>query len=553
MSHRHILTVDLEDYFQADAFACLIEPRHWARFPLRVEKSARIVLDLLARHATHATFFVSGWLAERCPDVVREVAAQGHEVASRGHEQRAPRELGPDGLRADLGRAREAIERASGRQILGYRAAGRICDPQEEWWLRVLAAEGYAYDATPRSSAGRLTAPRQHVVPGSSGDAHAVWTVPPSPVRVAGFALLAADALRQLPPFAIRMAARDWQRRPERAVLSFRAWELDADQPRITAAGALARFRHYRRLDRMRATLDAILAGDRFGSVAEALELVPRPTRWPPAAAVAPPPDNAGAEPVTIVVPCYDEERVIPFLARTLTDTARDLRDRYQLRYVLVDDGSRDGTWAALQRAFGEWPQATLTRHEVNRGIGAAILTGVRAAGTEIVGSIDCDGSYDPRLLAEMIPRLGPTVAMVTASPYHPAGRVRHVPRWRLALSLCAQALYRRVTDQRLHTYTSCCRVYRRSQVADVALDQGGFLGVAELAVRLDHGGRTLVEQPAVLETRLLGHSKMKALRTALGHARMLLRFWWQRPRRAIRTAGRGHAVRVPITKEPRA
>jgi len=553
MSRRHILAVDLEDYFQAGAFTGLIEPRHWPRFPLRVEGNARAALDLLARHAAHATFFVSGWLAEHCPDLIREVAAQGHEVASRGHEHRAPRELGPEGLRADLARARAAIERAAGRQVLGYRAAGRARDPQDDWSLSVLAEEGYAYDASPRPRAARLAGPERRVVQAPGGDAHALWEVPPSRLRLAGLPLAADDALRQLPPFAIRLATHDWERRPRPVVLSFRVWELDPDQPRIAAAGALARFRHYRRLDRMRATLDEILGRTRFGSVAEALGLEPLPARWPGAAAVAPPPETAGAQPVTVVVPCYDEERVIPFLAQTLTDTARDLRDRYQLRYVLVDDGSRDGTWVALQRAFGAWPQATLVRHEVNRGIGAAILTGVRAAGTEIVASIDCDGSYDPHVLAEMIPRLSPNVAMVTASPYHPAGRVRHVPRWRLALSLSAQALYRGVTGQRLHTYTSCCRVYRRSQVADITLDEGGFLGVAELAVRLDHAGRTLVEQPAELETRLLGHSKMKALRTALGHARMLLRFWRQRPHRAIRTAGRRPAVRVPIPKEPRA
>ena len=161
-------------------------------------------------------------------------------------------------------------------------------------------------------------------------------------------------------------------------------------------------------------------------------------------------------------------------------------------------------------------------RHDVNRGVAAAILTGVGGADTEVVCSIDCDCTYDPRQLAEMIPKLEDDVAVVTASPYHPSGRVANVPGWRLLLSRTLSFLYRRAFRQKLYTYTSCFRVYRRSQVKDLHLRESGFLGVAETLILLDRDGKRIVEHPAVLEVRLLGHSKMKLMRTIAGHLRLL-------------------------------
>ncbi len=130
---------------------------------------------------------------------------------------------------------------------------------------------------------------------------------------------------------------------------------------------------------------------------------------------------------------------------------------------------------------------------------------------------------------------------VVTASPYHPSGRVLNVPTWRLVLSKGLSALYRSVFRQQLHTYTSCLRVYRRSQVQDLVLRESGFLGVAEFLMLLDLEGKRIVEHPALLEVRLLGHSKMKLFPTIGGHLRLLWRMvsarW--RSRRARATISR--------------
>ena len=111
---------------------------------------------------------------------------------------------------------------------------------------------------------------------------------------------------------------------------------------------------------------------------------------------------------------------------------------------------------------------------------------------------------------------------LVTASPYHPLGLVRNVPAWRLFLSKSLSRLYSAVLRERIFTYTSCCRVYRRSRMRRSELRNGGFLGTAEMLIRLKAMGGRIVEVPATLESRLLGESKMKIVRTIGGHLGLL-------------------------------
>jgi glycosyltransferase involved in cell wall biosynthesis len=188
------------------------------------------------------------------------------------------------------------------------------------------------------------------------------------------------------------------------------------------------------------------------------------------------------------------------------------------------------------------WPNCTFVRHDRNRGVAAGILTGLRNARTEIAASIDCDCTYDPHELGRMIPLLTDGVDLVTGSPYHQLGGVRNVPRWRLALSKSASALYRVVLRQKLHTYTSCFRVYRRSAALAVQVESGGFLGVAEMIGKLDLAGATIVEYPTTLNVRVLGRSKMKVVRTVIGHVGLLARL------AALRATGRlGRRPAPPI------
>jgi len=550
---RHVLTVALEDYFQAAALGTLVQPRQWARFERRVERNTLAALDLLDETATKATFFVRGWIADQLPELVREVVRRGHEVASKGYHVGALDEVTPEEFRDDLVRSREAIERAARRRVLGYRVGHGMFGIRDLWALDVLAEEGFAYDSSfyPRLRSIGGEAWRRLPFDHRSGD-RILHELPLSSLRLAGLSIPFAGGayFRQLPHAVGRAVISAWERRNASPfVAHFHVWELDPALPRITAAGLLAAARQHRNLGEMPARLRDHLRRHRFGTAAQHLGLEQAPVEGPaaPAAAIAPArlePSPARRPPaVTVVVPCYNEEVVLPYLANTLADLRQHLGARYDLRFTFVDDGSTDETWAQLDRTFGARPDCTLVKQPGNTGVAAAILAGIRAADTELVCSIDCDCTYDPIQLEGLLPLLTDGVALVTASPYHARGMVMNVPRWRLFLSRGLSRLYRLVLGEDLATFTSCFRAYRRSAIVDLELREGGFLGVAELVALLSLRRRRIAEHPAVLEVRMLGRSKMKVLRTILGHLKLLSRF--ARMRLAERWAGalgRGHA-----------
>ncbi len=531
---RHLLTVGLEDYFQVGAFNRLIQRGQWYRFETRVLRGARATLDLLDEFGVTATFFTSGWIAERAPEVVREVAERGHEVASSGFHHRRIRDLTRAEFRDDLARARTALQAASGQPIHGYRVPRGWFRPEDLWALDVLAEEGYAYD----SSVGCLfrryaREPWRRVAHHHQFGGRSLWEFPPSAMTWGGWFLPIAGGnyFRQLPDPLIRSAVARWDRSESAPfVMYFHTWEMDLEQPQITGAPLFQRIRQYRNLHRMPDLVRAYLGRYQFQSIARHLglsldEQVPaaaRPTATPVVAAL--PPRRTDRVPVSVVIPCYNEELVLPYLRNTLASVETELADDYDVSFVFVDDASRDDTFAALERNFGERDNVTIVRHPENQGVAAAILSGLRASDAGVACSIDCDCTYDPHELTRMIPLLEPGVDLVTASPYHPRGSVRNVPRWRLALSRSLSWLYRRVLRQKLHTYTSCFRVYRRASVASLELANGGFLGVAETLGRLDLQGRRIVEFPTTLEVRVLGHSKMKVVRTIGGHLVLLAR-----------------------------
>lgn len=234
--------------------------------------------------------------------------------------------------------------------------------------------------------------------------------------------------------------------------------------------------------------------------------------------------DSPAAQAVAVIVPCCNEEASLPQLFGALERLLTRHGQRYDFEFVLVDDGSRDRTWEMLQAAARGSGRMRALRHETNRGIAAAIATGVRAAEADIVCSMDADCTYDPEQLVTMLPMLTDDVDLVTASPYHPQGRVLNVPAWRLTLSRGAASLYRLVARHKLYTYTSCFRVYRRSFIVDLPPENDGFAGVAELLWNVERRGGRIVECPATLDVRRYGQSKIRLAQVIAGHLRLLTR-----------------------------
>lgn len=557
---RNLISVNLEDYFQVAPMREVIPPRNWPRFQLRIEQSTIAALDLLDRYGHKATFFVLGWLAERCPDLIAEVARRGHAVASKGYLHRSFNQLSLDEFVRDLKRSQEAIGIATGQSISGYRIAEGSLPIADIRPFEALARAGIKYDSSVRPFGIEFIGkPQWRDIRTVTGPDWSLVEVPLSSDSLFGVPLpmTGGNYLRQMPEGLYKSRLDSFLLRTEAPWhLYFHVWELDPSQPRVSATSRLGQIRQYRNLEKMYERLDALLAAHDFTSIDAHLGLSVRPYEAPAATAAASAASPVAArvvaerdkKAVTVVVPCYNEEETLPYLAGILDSLARENASTIKFSYVLVDDGSKDKTWARLEEIFGKRDDCTIIKHPKNRGIAAATMTGIRAAKDDIVCGIDCDCSFDPHELAKMIPLLKPGIDMVQASPYHKEGGVVNVPGWRLALSRNLSRIYNRILNHRFASYTACFRVYRRSVVAPLELTNGGFMGIMEMFVLLDKSGAKIIEYPAVLETRLLGVSKMKTLSVIKSHLGMIAEILWKpssvakRANRPASPSGSGHA-----------
>lgn len=543
---RDLLTIHLNDYFQCGAANAVVPRQYWGRFHSRIERNTLRLLDELDERHCEATFFSSGWTADHVPELLAEIVRRGHEIASSGYYQSRVSRLSHDDFRQEVVRSRVALERACGQEVVGYRCAGWL-RPSDAWALEILAEEGVRYDSSfyqfgYRLGAARTAAPRTFTF----GD-RSIWEVPIPYGRVAAFRfpISGGTYLRQLPFGYMLKQVERWHARSQGPwLLYFQVTELDPDQPRLATLPWFRAVQKYRNIAQMHERVFQCLERYSFCSIRTHLELPERAvsSRPEPASGGSPGIHAARGEPcrpITVVVPCYREEDTIPYLANTLRAFEENHRDEFAISYVLVDDGSTDRTFERLVEFFGHRPSVQIVHHPRNLGVTAAMLTGIRHAPTETVCVIDSDCSYSPETLVPMVRELRDGVVLVTASPYHRDGSVINVPGWRLFLSRGLSFLYQRVLTTRLATYTSCCRVYSRSAIVDLDIVHGDFRGVTEIIVRLDERGRKVVEVPAVLESRMLGASKMKTFRTIVAHARCL---WSIVVERALRRLDSGAA-----------
>lgn len=270
------LTFDVEDYFHVESFAQVVSPDRWAGFETRVADNTRKILDLLDRHGVSATFFVLGWVAEREPDLIRAVAERGHEVGCHSYAHQMITRLDRDAFRADLRRARAAIEDLIGAPVRGYRAPTFSVVRGTLWALEILAEEGFEYDSSifpiHHDRYGIPDAARfPHRVALSGGGS--IVEFPMTTVRIGPFRWpFSGGGYFRLLPYALIQAGlrrvNELDAMP--AMVYLHPWEFDPAQPRLPVRG-LARFRHYVNLDRTAAKLERLLGAFAFAPAAEVL------------------------------------------------------------------------------------------------------------------------------------------------------------------------------------------------------------------------------------------------------------------------------------------
>lgn len=271
------MSVDVEDYFQVSAFDRVVSRAGWDGFESRVVPNTERILELFEREGVRATFFVLGWVAERFPRLVREIAAAGHEIASHGYHHQLLYTLTPAQFREDVRASKALLEQASGSAVLGFRAPSYSIIESSLWALDILIEEGYAYDASifpiHHDRYGIPNAERHaHVLRRKSGT---LIEMPASTTRVGSVNLpIAGGGYFRLLPYAWTRWGISRVNRRERkpVVFYFHPWEIDPDQPRF-AVGAASRFRHYTGLGRTPERLRRLLREFRFTSVAGVLNI----------------------------------------------------------------------------------------------------------------------------------------------------------------------------------------------------------------------------------------------------------------------------------------
>jgi polysaccharide deacetylase family protein (PEP-CTERM system associated) len=265
------MSIDVEDYFHVSAFDGLVPRSTWDTMESRVRANTLRLLDIFAEFNVRSTFFVLGWVGERHPDLVATIARQGHEIASHGYAHRLIYDQTPSAFRSDVRRAKQILEDASGRAVAGYRAPSYSITPRSLWALDILAEEGYEYD----SSIFPIRHDR-YGIPVSARQPYRIdrgllslIEVPGSTTRIGPLNLPVAGGgyFRLLPYWWTKWGiARVNQQEQRAAVFYLHPWEIDPDQPRLSA-GRLSRFRHYRNLDQTEPRLRQLLTDFRFDAL----------------------------------------------------------------------------------------------------------------------------------------------------------------------------------------------------------------------------------------------------------------------------------------------
>lgn len=265
------LTIDVEDYFQVSAFAPHIHRQEWNSRECRVERNVGRILQMLSSQQVKATFFTLGWIAERYPKLIRQIADQGHEVASHGYGHERASDQTEDAFFADIQLAKVILEDLCGVEVKGYRAPSFSIGKGNLWAFDCLEEAGYRYSSSVypihHDHYGMPDSPRfaYQIRPG-------LIEIPVTTLRVFNRNLPSSGGgYFRLLPYALSrwMLGRVNDRDRQSGIFYFHPWEIDVDQPRVAGISQKTRFRHYVNIPRMEGRLEQLLGDFKWGRMDE--------------------------------------------------------------------------------------------------------------------------------------------------------------------------------------------------------------------------------------------------------------------------------------------
>ncbi|OUR63176.1 polysaccharide deacetylase [Colwellia sp. 39_35_sub15_T18] len=255
---KQVMTVDVEDYFHVSAFEKNITRADWSNLELRVERNTYRLLELFEQHQVKSTFFTLGWVAERCPQLIKAIVSQGHELASHGYSHQRATLMNTEQFRQDVSKSKQILEDAAGQAIIGYRAPSFSIDDTNTWVYDILIELGFEYSSSTYPITHdlygvpdwpRFMYQRPEVVNGKG-----IIEIPvPTSRKNEQNTGIGGGGYFRLYPYWLSKKRIDGYLKAEQQPYSFyfHPWEIDPQQPKVKDAPIKSKLRHYLNLSRM--------------------------------------------------------------------------------------------------------------------------------------------------------------------------------------------------------------------------------------------------------------------------------------------------------------
>ena len=274
-SFQHAMTIDVEDYFHVSAFEDVIRKSSWDSLPLRVEQNTRLLLDLFDEYETKATFFTLGWVAERTPELIKDIVKRGHELASHGYQHGRATEQSREEFRQDVDRSKKLLEDLSGHEIIGYRAPSFSVNDSNRWVFDELVDLGFIYSSS--------TYPVKHDLYGVPDWPrfkyrmdNGLIEIPLTTLKLGSktMPISGGGYFRLYPYFVSRFLVNKFVKDEQAsAIFYMHPWEIDPDQPRQKGISAKSAFRHYLNLKRQQNRLKNLMSDFKWGRMDQVFEV----------------------------------------------------------------------------------------------------------------------------------------------------------------------------------------------------------------------------------------------------------------------------------------
>ena len=241
------MTVDVEDYFHVSAFENQISPADWSKWQPTVDYNTRRLLDIFEQQNVKSTFFILGWVAEAFPELIKDIHAKGHEIASHGTNHRRATTMTRDALQQDIQASLQRLEDLTGDKVIGYRAPSFSINKSNQWAFELLVELGLQYSSS--------TYPIAHDLYGTPDWPRFAYRRPEGILEIPIPTLrknnkntgIGGGGYFRLFPYWLSKRRIDRFLQQEQAPYSFyfHPWEIDPSQPRVKDAKLLSKFRHY--------------------------------------------------------------------------------------------------------------------------------------------------------------------------------------------------------------------------------------------------------------------------------------------------------------------